>query len=199
MATSLMLALALIQAPAAPHAFSPSGAVGEYLPLVEATKPTLAPRPATPAPILAIRTSSTDAWGCAYGSSYYCRHSSAVVGGAGILPIPTLDPCPWTGECVALYPTGSSFNAGRFVAWQERWGPSIEFVQTNRGLIDGKAIMEARAREAAARNGTRSSLQTPARASGAGGTYTPSTPSYGPPPPSTGGGKPAPAGGRKQF
>jgi len=188
MATSLMLALALIQAPAAPHAFSAAGAAGEYLPLVETSEPTLAPRPETPAPILAIRTGSTDARGCRYGSSYLCRHPSAVMAGPGILPIPTLDPCPWTGECVALFPSGSNFNAGRLVAWQWRWGPSTEFVESNRGLIDGRAIMDARAREA--------SLQGAGRSPGSGGGgYQPATQGFSPPPASTGGGQ-ASTGGR---
>ena len=65
---------------------------------------------------------------------------------------------------MALYPSGSSFDAGAFVAWEWKWGPSIEFERNNRGLIDGKAIVEAKAREAALRDASRSSLHTPTSA-----------------------------------
>jgi len=197
MSTPLFLVLALLQAPAAANTFNTSGVGGDFHALVRATEPVLAPRAEAAAPPLAIRASSTDAWGCVYGSSYYCRHLSAVADGSGRLMLPVADPCPWTGQCVGLYPSGSSFDAGQFVAWQWKWGPAIEFEQTNRGLIDGKPIVEARAREAAARDAARSSLQTPTYSSSqnAGG-YSPPGQSYSPPPAASGGDRPASAAGK---
>ena len=180
MSTPILLVLALIQAPAPPGNISAGVLGGDFQPLVAATEPVLAPRAAAPAVMQAIRVSSTDAWGCAYGSSSYCRHESAVtVEGSGLPFPPMLDPCPWTGQCVGFYPSSASFNAGQFVAWQWRWGAAVEFEQTNRGLADGKAIMEARAREAAARQGSQAAQHSVSIAPRlGGGGYSPPAQSY---------------------
>ena len=200
MSFPLFLALALIQAPAAPNTFNASSVGGKFQSLVPATEPVLARRTEALAEPLAIRVSSTDAWGCVYGSAYYCRHMSAVAGAPGYLSLPMADPCPWTGQCVGLYPSGANFDAGSFVAWQWKWGPAIEFEQTNRGLADGKPIMEARAREAAARDAARSSLQNTSYPShDFGGAYSPPSPSYSPPPATSGGGRTPPGSGREPL
>jgi hypothetical protein len=181
--TPLLLGLALIQAPSPPKDLAP-GDLPESVPV---TEPVLAPRAAVPAGPIPLRLSSTDAWGCVYGSSYYCRHRSAVTYESRVLQSPAADPCPWTGECVAVYPSGSSLNPGRFVAWEWRWGPIMEFMETSRGLIDGRRIMEARARDAAARDVASSSRQTSVSASTkGGGSYNPPTQSYSPPAASAG-------------
>jgi hypothetical protein len=182
MPTPLLLALALTQAPNASSTLTAAAMSGDGLNFVLATQPVLAPHAAVRAEPIPLRFGSTDAWGCAYGSSYYCRHPTAVVGQWTTLQPPTLDPCPWTGPCIALYPSGSNIDAGRFVAWQWRWGPIMEFMETNRGLIDGKPIMEARAREAAARNAARSSPQTRVSVpANAGGSHNPPAQAYSPP------------------
>ena len=165
MTASVLLALAFLQAPGPSNVLSPAAPLGEASILLIQTEPVLAPRspvsavshlPVSTAPIT-LRLSTTDVWGCVYGSPYYCRHASAVTEGSipflGVQGLQgELDPCPSSGPCApAYYISGSSLYGGQIVAREWRWGPSEEFVSTNRGLAAGKVIMESRAREAAAR------------------------------------------------
>jgi hypothetical protein len=182
MPTPFLLALALIQGPSSASVLPADAMRGDGPEFVFATEPVLASRAPVRARPISLRLASTDAWGCASDSAYYCRHPTAVVSQWTPLPPPTLDPCPWTGQCIAPFPSGSNFNAGRLVAWEWRWGPIMEFMETSRGLIDGKPIMEARAREAAARNASRSSRRTPVSVpASSGGSRSPPTQVYSPP------------------